>query len=278
MQDIRIAAVVCSAELGRPDENLRKTADFVEKARAQGANIVCFPELNLTGYTQHPDIGPSAQTIPGALSRSVLELAAASGLAILAGMAEKRADGRIHASHLIALPDGTLGVYRKLHLAPLEKKTYAPGDEIPLYRFQNLRFGVQLCYDAHFPELSTRMALDGADILFMPHASPRGMAVEKHNSWLRHLTARAFDNAVFVIACNQTGLNAKGLSFPGNAVVIDPSGHVIARRLSGREGILLADLKADELKRVRNSPMHYFLPNRRSDIWPAAHQPSPFDQ
>ncbi len=72
--------------------------------------------------------------------------------------------------------------------------------------------GIQLCYDAHFPELSTRMAVNGADIIFMPHASPRGTPSQKLTSWLRHLTARAFDNGVFIVACNQNGDNQKGCS------------------------------------------------------------------
>ncbi len=73
------------------------------------------------------------------------------------------------------------------------------------------------------------MAVKGAEILFLPHASPRGLAIDKHRSWMRHLTARAFDNSVFVVACNQTGYNGKGLTFPGNAVVL---GHSLAT--SGR--------------------------------------------
>lgn len=269
MRDLRIATVVCKAEVGNIEANLGRAAAFAEKARQEGADIICFPELNLTGYINHPAIVDLAQPIPGALSRKVLDLAASSGLAILAGMAEKKIDGRVYASHLVALPEGDLAVYRKLHIAPPEKAIYSPGNHVPLFRFEGFRFGIQLCYDAHFPELSTHMALEGAEILFMPHASPRGMSVEKHNSWLRHLTARAFDNSVFVVACNQTGPNGGGLFFPGNAVVIDPAGRVLAQRLSGREGILFTDLKADDLNRVRNNPMHFFLPHRRGDLYPS---------
>jgi N-carbamoylputrescine amidase len=267
MQDIRIATISCNAGVGKIRQNLDKTASFAKAARNNRADIICFPELNITGYTNHRDIVDIAQTIPGPASEEIRDMAASSGLLILAGMAEKGDDGRIYASHLVAGPKGNLEIYRKLHIAPPERAYYSPGKNFALYHFQDTCFGIQLCYDAHFPELSTHMALHGAEIVFMPHASPRGSAGEKHASWMRHLTARAYDNSVFIVACNQAGSNGKGLVFAGNAVVIGPTGKVIAKNLNGRENIMFTDLKAADLHQVRNNPMHFFLPNRRPELY-----------
>jgi len=110
-------------------------------------------------------------------------------------------------------------------------------------------------------------ALMGADIIFMPHASPRGTPEEKFNSWMRHLPARAYDNSLFVVACNQAGSNGRGLKFPGLAVIIGPHGQVVERSISGREGLLVADLEASDLDNVRGHPMRYFLPNRRPELY-----------
>jgi N-carbamoylputrescine amidase len=164
-------------------------------------------------------------------------------------------------------PTGILGIYRKLHIAPPEKSVFDAGKNIPVFDAGGIRFGIQLCYDAHFPELSTHMALAGADVIFIPHASPRGTPAEKRDSWLRHLPARAFDNGVFVVACNQVGDNRTGLTFPGVAVVIGPDGRVVATDFGGREGLLVADLDAGLLAAVRSHPMRYFLPHRRPDIY-----------
>ena len=84
---------------------------------------------------------------------------------------------------------------------------------------------------------------------------------------MRHLTARAYDNGLFVVACNQAGENQKGLNFPGIALVIDPSGNIIDKDLSGKENMIVVDLKNSDLAKVRNHKMRYFLPNRRSDIF-----------
>jgi N-carbamoylputrescine amidase len=113
------------------------------------------------------------------------------------------------------------------------------------------------------------MALGGTEVVFMPHASPRGTPSEKRNSWMRHLPARAFDNGMFIVACNQVGENGASLTFPGLAVAIGPDGRVIAAKESEYEGLLTVDLDANLLAAVRHHPMRYFLPHRRRDIYPA---------
>ncbi len=191
-------------------------------------------------------------------------------MVILAGLAEKSASsGKIYATHLAVCPDGRLETYRKIHIAPPEKKLFAAGHHLTVFEAKGIKIGMQLCYDAHFPELATQMALKGADVIFMPHASPRGTPVEKFTSWCRHLTARAYDNGLFIVACNQSGTNEQGLSFPGVALVIDPGGEILAKRLDGLEGLLVTELKADTLNQVRGHRMRYFLPNRRPDVYGA---------
>jgi N-carbamoylputrescine amidase len=211
-----------------------------------------------------------AESVPGPISERLSRIAARENIAILAGMAEKGAGGQLFVSHLAALPGGALGIYRKVHVAPPERGVYAAGEDIPVFEFAGVTFGIQLCYDAHFPDLSTLMAQKGADVIFMPHASPRGTPEEKYRSWRRHLPARAFDNSLFVIACNQAGQNANGLRFPGIAMAIDPSGNIIEKDLSGREGMIVTDLTADTMARVRGHKMRFFLPNRRQNLYERA--------
>ncbi|MCP4624441.1 MAG: nitrilase [bacterium] len=265
--DIRIAAAIFNSIVNQPLNNLDRMIPLIEEAKQQDANLICFPELNVTGYSTRASIEHSAEPIPGPISRRLQKMALEFQIVILAGMAEKDDNGRIFASHLVVGPDEISGIYRKIHIAPPEIGIFTAGDSIPVFEAGGVILGIQLCYDVHFPELSTRMAVDGADIIFMPHASPRGTPPEKLTSWLRHLTARAFDNSVFIIACNQNGDNQKGLHFPGLAVVIEPSGEVINKDLSGEDGVIFADLKADTLEAVRNHRMRYFLPNRRPEIY-----------
>jgi predicted amidohydrolase len=268
MKDIRLSAVVCHCPVGEKKRNLKRMEGWVKKAAGKGASAICFPEMNVSGYSIRSEIVKSAETVPGETSETLLRLSEKENIVILAGLAELGDDGRVFASHLVAKPSGSLGIYRKLHIAPPEQGLFAPGNDVPLFETNGFTFGVQLCYDAHFPELSTHMAVNGADIIFMPHASPRGTPEEKYRSWMRHLPARAFDNGLYILACNQTGENGEGLSFPGIALVIGPSGDIEAKALGGEEGMVVFDINADDLEKVRNHRMRYFLPNRRRDLFP----------
>jgi predicted amidohydrolase len=267
MKDIRIAAVIFNSTVGQVQHNLARMLPWIKKAKKEGADLICFPELNVTGYSTKPEIQGCAESIPGPVSERLVQMAQENQIVILAGMAEKDEKGRIFASHLVVTPNSISGIYRKIHIAPPECSIFSPGNSVPLFEVDGVKVGIQLCYDAHFPELSTRMAVDGVDIIFMPHASPRGTPPEKLASWLRHLTARAFDNSVFIVACNQVGENQNGLDFPGLAVIVGPSGKILAQDTTGCEGLLVADLKSDDLSAVRNHRMRYFLPNRRPDLY-----------
>ena len=267
MKDIRIAAVISNSPVNKTRCNLDQMVRWVEEAKKKDASIICFPEMNITGYSTREDIINAAEPVPGPATKELTKLAESENIVILAGIAEKDSKNRIFASHLVIKPYESQGVYRKLHISPPERTFFTPGNKIPLFEAQGIKFGIQLCYDAHFPELSTYMAINGADIIFIPHASPRGTPEEKFRSWMRHLRARAYDNSLFVIACNQTGDNGKGLSFPGVAMIIGPSGEILSKDLSGKEGIMVYDLKVDAINSVRNHRMRFFLPNRRPELY-----------
>ena len=267
MKDIRIAAVIFNSAVDQVQHNLARMLPWIKKAKKEGADLICFPELNVTGYSTKPEIQDCAESIPGPISDHLVQMAHENQIVILAGMVEKDENDRTFASHLVVTPENISGIYRKTHIAPPERNIFTPGNSVPLFEVDGVKLGIQLCYDAHFPDLSTRMAVDGVDIIFMPHASPRGTPTEKFNSWMRHLTARAFDNGVFIVACNQVGENQKGLDFPGLAVVVGPSGNILIEKTTGREAMLVTDLKAEELSAIRDHKMRYFLPNRRPELY-----------
>ena len=183
------------------------------------------------------------------------------------GLAEKTSDNCIYASHLIFNPDGSPGIYRKIHTSPFEKQYFSAGNNIPVFNSHGIIFGIQLCYDSHFPELSLSMALKQADVIFIPHASPRGSSQEKYDSWVRHLRARAFDNGLYIAAVNQTGNNGKNLVFPGICLLIGPDGNVAYKSIDGSEEVHIITIEKTVLSAVRSHPMKYFLPNRRIDLF-----------
>ncbi len=267
MRNLRLALAVANCPVAAIEKNLESVARWSEAAARQGAEVICFPELNVTGYSTGKALAQTALPVPGPETERLVDIARASSLVILAGLAETDHQGRVYATHVVATPQGLAGAYRKLHVAPPEQTLLTPGSHVPLHSLRGVTFGIQLCYDAHFPELSTRMAVEGCDLVVIAHASPRGTAKEKLASWMRHLAARAFDNGMFVAACNQVGDNGDGLDFPGVALVLGPDGRVVRQYVANKEGLLLVDLKAALLKCVRQHRMRYFLPHRRPEIY-----------
>jgi N-carbamoylputrescine amidase len=267
MTAIKAALVVQNCLAGNHEKNLASTRKFIGIALEKGARFIVFPEMNLTGYVVNDEIHSIARPITEDILTLFKSLAQKSKATLLVGWAEKTPDKAIYASHFVFYPDGSSDVYRKIHTSPFEKKYYSAGNKISVFKSNGLIFGIQLCYDAHFPELSLAMALKQVDVIFIPHASPRGSSQEKYDSWVRHLRARAFDNGVYIAALNQTGDNGKGLSFPGICLFIGPDGQVIYKSVDNGEGVHFISIEKTALNDVRSHPMRYFLPSRRPDLF-----------
>jgi N-carbamoylputrescine amidase len=267
MKDIRIGAVTCQCEAGNIEKNMNILHEWVCTAQQKKVAVLCFPELNITGYSIKKQILSSSFHLSDPRIQKISNIAIDNHMIILAGFLEHSSNQTAFASHLAAFPDGLVRVYRKIHVAPPEKHMIIPGNSIPVFHYQQITFGIQLCYDAHFPEVSTAMALQGADIIFIPHASPHGSPEKKVRSWMRHLSARAFDNGLFIVACNQSGENGDGLTFPSLCLVIGPTGEILEKKHSCGNDMVVADLKFNDIETVREHRMKYFLPHRRPDIY-----------
>ena len=86
-------------------------------------------------------------------------------------------------------------------------------------------------------------------------------------SWLRHLPGRAFDNGVFVVACNQVGKTGEGFVFPGVILALDPQARILESYTGNEETMVFVELKAEVLQETRSHRMKYFLPHRRRELY-----------
>ncbi len=266
MDELRVAAVAMNSVAGMKSQNLEHMEFFVRRAARQKATWICFPELSISGYSLEEGGLNSAEPIPGPSTAETLRIAKAYGIVILAGLIEQGARGKIYISQLAASPAGLIGVYRKIHLGPPEENLFQAGGDIPVFEANKVRFGLQLCYDGHFPELARVQALQGAEVIFIPHASPRETAQEKQERWQRYLASRAYDNGVFIVACNHAG-KEDNRSFWGGAMVFSPRGEVLAQASVEGEDMIIANLKGSALKDARQSPHGYFLGRRRPELY-----------
>ena len=273
MDKFPVSAVVSESAFGNTDKNIASCRYWVEKAAENGSRIICFPELSISGYRLCPGIEGAALKVPGKETDEIHAIARKHGVLILAGLIEKAIDGN-YISHVAVGPEGIIGIYRKVHLSPPEKEYFIPGNQIPVFKWQDVFFSIGLCFDAHFPEFASVCSLKGAQILFFPHASPPPeTADEKKERWLRYLPARAYDNSVYVVACNQVGALERGVNFRGVAIIAGPKGEILAEVCGDKPAHIQTDLIMSDLEKIHNSKMGYFLGERRPDLYTQLTEP-----
>ncbi len=277
MEDVRITLVQMTSVVGDPAANLESIDRLAGDAAAQSAEIICFPELSISGYntaerTGEPAHGgsiPGADSVPGKATEALVETARQTGAWVIAGILELDRSGITYNTQVVASPDGLEGKYRKTHVPTTEIGTWCQGDDLPVFNHPKVRFGIEICYDSHFPEVSTALAARGAELILMPHASGGDESgPDKRARWERYVPARAYDNTVFVGICNQVGDNGSGHNFRGVTFACDPLGQVIASAGShDAEEIVLVDLKTSDLADARRVPESFYRHFRRPGLY-----------
>lgn len=263
---LRLAAVNMCPVFGDIAANLNIVEKWVASVSRQHVQLACFPEMALCGYTNSDAVLGLAISLSSPTMQQLCETAQNYGMTLLVGFCEDN-HGKYHISHAVITPDGVRGAYRKTHLSPPEQRVFTPGDAIPVFQHEEWRFGIQLCYDTHYPELSAIQARQGAQILFMPFASPREAPRVKKERLLRYIPARAYDNSCYVVTCNLTGAGPNGQTFGGVALIVDPKGQLLAEHVGPEEGAVVASVSHEEIERIKRTRMGYFLAGRRPDLY-----------
>jgi hypothetical protein len=197
MRDIRVATVQFQHFAGDKPYNLERVRHFVEQAKEQGVELIAFPEMCITGYWHVRKLSSEAfaalaEPVPdGPSSREVRQLSREHGMTIGAGLVERGGDGKLYNSYLVAMPDDTWAVHRKLHV--FEHADICAGDRYTVFDTPHgCRVGVLICYDNNIVENARATALLGAEILLAPHqtggcnsVSPKGMKPVDRAIWER---------------------------------------------------------------------------------------------
>ncbi|MEU7877533.1 carbon-nitrogen hydrolase family protein [Microbispora bryophytorum] len=224
-----------------PETNLSTVRDAL--ARAREADLAVFPEATLTRFG--PGIVETAQPLDGPFVTGLAEAAREHGTAVIAGVFEPAADGRVWNTAVALREDGSLAAaYRKIHLfdsfGAKESKLVAPGDAPAVVELAGLRIGLITCYDVRFPELARALVDQGADTFAVIAAWGSGPLKEEH--WTTLVRARAIENTTWTIAVGQAPNPAIPDGFGvGRSMLVDPMG-VARHDLGTGPGVLIAEI------------------------------------
>jgi beta-ureidopropionase len=266
---VRIALLQMNCS-GIRAQNLARAEQMIRKAAQEKAQILLLPEVfhELFFITDlNSKYFDAAEPIPGPITDMIRNLAAELGVVIVAPVYESVGRSVYYNSAAVIDADGTLlGVYRKNHI-PLntlfyEKLYFKPGNlGYPVFDTRFGKIGILICHDRHYPEGARALALNGAEIMLVPSATPDKSLSRK--VWEKELCAHAIFNEFFVAGLNRTGQEGNYFYY-GHSVAFDPSGEMLGQAGEGEE-VFLVDCDLNQVTQRRRA--WQFFRDRRPDTY-----------
>ena len=234
---VQIAPVVGPLSPATVKANIENCVDWMTRCvEATGAELVVLPESATTGFTPGcppEELWDMVSELPGPVIAPIQDAAAALGVHVCVGTYERGGErGVVYNSSVLIGPEGSLlGVYRKTHPFCGEIRArggwVTPGDEVCVVDTDLGRIGMMICFDGDYPELARIQAVQGAEIICRPSALLRSADI-----WELTSRARAYDNHVYLIGANATGIDPGGVLYFGNSHIVTPIAHIAAKAAS----------------------------------------------
>src|SRR5512138_2066016 len=268
------AALLQTDWSGDQESMTDKHEEAAREASAQGAQVMCFQELFYGPYfcqVQDAEYYSYTEPIPdGPTTKRFQSVARELGMVMVLPMYEIVQSGVYYNTAAVIDADGTyLGKYRKQHIPQVkgfwEKFYFRPGNGgYPVFETAVGKVGVYICYDRHFPEGWRALGLNGAEIVFNPSATSRGLSAYL---WQLEQPASAVANEYYVGAINRVGVEDLGDNdFYGQTYFVNPRGQFVGDVASTTdEELVVRDLDMDLLAEVRNQ--WAFYRDRRPDAY-----------
>ncbi|HMH22208.1 MAG TPA: nitrilase family protein [Puia sp.] len=296
MDKLKISTAQFEHRSGDKAYNLSVIDGLAQKAAQEGSKVIAFHECSITGYTfarrlSREQMLELAEPLPGGESiRALTEMAGKYGIAILAGLFEKDAEGGLFKAYVCVDGNGLVAKYRKLH--PFINPYLTPGDQYCVFDLYGWKCGILICYDNNIIENVRATAILGAQIIFMPHvtmctpstrpgagfvdatlwenreADPTSLRLEfdglKGREWLlKWLPARAYDNGVYVVFSNAIGMDDDQLK-NGCSMILDPFGDILAECRALGNDFVTATLTPEKLQQAGG---HRYVMARRPGLY-----------
>ena len=264
---VTIAAVQMSVS-GIMEENYRRSVEYIRKAAKGGAQLVCFPEGQLSHYVpqyQGLDAEDFAISLDHPYVQGLCDACRENAILGSFGLCLEM-EGKIYACNMLVSEQGEiLAIAKKNHIVQAyhfyEQDYFTPGQEgFPAVDTSIGKIGLMVCFDRHFPESFRTLALKGSQIVLVPVANER---IEPGEVFQWEMRIPAFQNSMYTVMINRVGTEGI-MDFSGETVIAAPDGGIAA--LAGdQEEILFAQLDLEECQRLRQEKQ--YLPLRRPEVF-----------
>lgn len=241
--------------------NLAKVKSYVKEAKRLNSAILCLPEgFYHMGKSNEDKVAILEPYGRGLVQDTVKELAAKYDIAILAGtmpIQSSKNSSKMFAKSIFFDRKGSIvSEYDKIHLFDAnlsngetfkESSFTQHGEKIVTFEYDNICFGLSVCYDIRFPELYIEQVKNGAQVLLISSAFAKSTG--KYH-WHALARSRAIENFCFVVATDQVGIQPSGKSAYGHSLIVNPWGEILLD-MKDEEGVRNHILDMSEIKKAR---------------------------
>lgn len=244
-------------QIGDLEANRSRILSFAQQAIDESAKLLLLPELCLSGYLLRDQVYACALAQDDSFLDPIKKVSRKLSLAF--GLVEKAADHRYYNSAFYFEAGALLHVHRKIYLPTYgifeEKRFFAEGERISAFDGAFGRMGLAVCNDMWHPSLPYLLAMDGADLILAPAASPtRGVSDEEVSDnarvWELLLSHTAKTSSCYVAFANLCGYQ-DGLNFWGGSRIVGPNGRAVVQADMIEEGLVFAEISQDAIRRER---------------------------
>ena len=247
---------------------------LIEDAARQGVRVLGLQEVFSAPYfpaTIDDKWFAAAEAVPdGPTTRAMRDAAKRHGMVIVSPVYERDRGGAFYNTAAVVDADGQyLGKFRKIHIPKIEgfdeKYYFADGDlGYPVFDTAVGKVGVYICYDRHFPEGWRALALGGAELVFNPSATFKGVS---DHLWNLEQVGAAIANGIFVGTNNRVGTEPSlgNHVFYGSSYFCDPRGEILAQGGDEDDELVVAALDLDQIREVRDT--WQFFRDRRPETY-----------
>jgi predicted amidohydrolase len=253
---------------GSLEKNLAKSIDMIKKAAAQGADLILFPEVQLTEFfPQYPgqDVHAYGIEIDSENQAALQNASAQNHIATVPNLYLKE-NGKFYDASIFIDETGTvIGIQKMVHIAQAEQfyeqDYYTPSDTgFQVFDTAWGKIGIVVCFDRHYPESIRTESLMGAELILIPTVNTKREPLEMFEWEVR---VQAFQNSVAIAMCNRVGTEGH-MVFAGESLLTDANGTVIIKA-DDTEQLIVAEIDLQAVGKIRNQKPYTSL--RRLELY-----------
>jgi beta-ureidopropionase len=258
---MRIAVGQMEPLLTDVHENLKRMKAILKQADREQVDVLVLPELCNSGYVFEnlEEATSASEHIPnGKFSQELLAWSGEDRL-VVAGLCEQTSQG-LHNSAAIFRQGEHVATYRKIHLFLNEGNWFQAGEEEPpVIEFKSAKFGVMICFDWIFPEVSRILTLKGAQLILHPANLVLPYCQDA-------MITRSIENSIFIATANRIGTERE-VTFSGNSQITNPKGSRLATLTDDEVGIAFADLNPLDADNKMITKRNHLIHDRRPELY-----------